>query len=613
MPMRSGLSVYCFVPPTSTRQSASVSEIGSLVSSLAFGSAAPGGYTMLEAVMPLRDVRLQRPEFAMFSLIAVMSGPRPIWLGEITDPEIGMDETFGEYLRISALGLGNGLRDFPSIYVFTNQTAKQIASIALQDWTSAAAPFLNTALQTVSPDTALIFPDNPAPTYTTTYDNKNIEEVVADVCILAGDYQWGVWAHGSQKNAAGFPLGQLSVQKRDAATTHYSASVATHDVSRYTVTPSAERAYNAISVHYPTPTGPIEAFALDPRLDPVFDAQKDAPFRYREMVRDYSSIPTMTSAMATAIANTYLAQHKDPTNKIALTLRQVRDAGGQIIPLWDVAADRNIFIRDFAPRGVAPMPTVPTAGVNQFYIVSAEYREDQNTQTLELQCDNFVDRVAHQIARLTLAADAKSRTNRTTGFVQSSGVPASGNVVIGQSNALNGGVCIGGIQYPNALYRAPTSIAFTTITTVGLAGIAAANMTTVGALVTANSSVNGNVKGEWTYTTSGNCIRRVGRKLFDWHCDGCDKEFKGLALARYVRIETALGTRPGDVALAIDCPECGRGGAGEQPFTESFNTGLTSSDEEPIGRHTRHPHRREQARLIRQLMKSGAVGLEILP
>src|SRR6185312_10748347 len=217
-----------------------------------------------------------------------------------------------------------------------------------------------------------------------------------------------------------------------------------------------------------------------------------------------------------------------------------------------------------------------------------------------------VDREASQIARLTLAADVKSRSGKTTGVTQQLGAPANGMAVMGQSNATSGQLCTGGIYFPNALYQAPTSIAFTQVVRTNLNTPSAANLGVLGAVLQATVSASGAVQGAWTYTTSGNCVRRVGRKLFDWHYDGCGKVFRGLHLGEHLRVETGLGTAPGQVALAVDCPECG---AGEKPFTESFNTALTLADET----HERHQHRAEQARLIRALMRSGAVGLDVLP
>lgn len=610
MPTRSGLSIYCYVAPSNSNYSPQVIEIGERITSLTLSSAAPGGFVAFEALLPMRNARVPLPEFSLFSKVAVMSGFTPVWLGELTDPEEGLDETLGEYIRLTGLGLGNALRDFPQSINWVATTAKIIVSSMLS---SEQANYPDCALPTLSQDSSQIFPDNPATTYAPSYDNRTMEEITADICTLAGDYVWGVWGHQSDKDASGFPLGQLVVHKRDTTTTHYRASLLGKDVTRYTITPSAERAYNEIDVYFSTGSGGAQSkFYVDPRISAT-NGQGTAPFRYRRLVRDHSGVSTIGASEAQAIANTYGAMYKDVTNKVSLTLRSICDGNGNRMPLWEVLADHNIFVGDFTVRSRAQMPTSPTPGVNQFYIVSATYREDQNTSELELQCDNWADQAQTQIARLTLAADAKSRTTRVTQVSQVLGAPANGYVAIGQSNAVAGQNCTGTIQFPTALYQSPTSIAFTQLANVNLGAPSAHSIDALGAYVTASTVANGVTQGAWTYKTSGNCIRRIGRKLLDWHCDGCGKELRGLALARHVRVVTHLGSAPGLVALAIDCPECG---AGEQPFTESFNTALAAADElerHPALRHVRNAHRAEQARLIRKLMRHSAIGLEVLP
>ena len=599
--MRSNLSVLCFTAPTNKAYTPIITDVGPYATSLSFSSAAPGGYTDFEAMVALADARIPHLEFALFSQIAVMSGPKPVWLGEITAPQIGMDATNGEYIRITGLGLGNALRDDPRAVSYTNQTAQQIAVAEIN-----ARMNSTNKIETIDEDARLIFPDNPGTLFSPAYDNRTMEEIIADVCILAGDYQWGVWAHPTKVNSLGLPLGQVSVQARDPNTTHYMASLAEDDVVAFTLEPSADRAYNYVAVDYSNGGGVGTKFSFDSRLDGTW-SQNLAPFRYRKLVRDYSGVSTITGTQAQNIASAYSHLYRYVTNKVTLTLQSVKDAYGNPMPLWEVQADRNIFIRDFAQRGNAPMAAQAVAGVNQFYIVHASYREDATgTMQLILECDNFVDKEQSQIARLQLAADVKSRTGKTTGVTQQLGAPANGAAIMGQSNAVAAQLCTGPIYYPNALYQAPTSIAFTQVVRTNLNTPSAANLGALGAIVQASVVANGACQGFWTYTTSGNCVRRVGRKLFDWHCDGCGKVFRGLHLGEHLRVETGLGTTPGQVALAVDCPECG---AGEKPFTESFNTALRSEDET----HERHPHRAEQARLIRALMRSGAVGLDVLP
>lgn len=158
MPMRSGLSIYCYTAPTNQNYSNTVMEIGSLITDLSFASAAPGGFTTFSATLPLRDGRIPLPPFALFSMIAVMNGPDPVWLGEMTDPEMGMDATNGEYMRLGGLGLGNVLRDNLETVTWNSAHPFDIVAdllLSLQyAWPDCPIP-------TISTDNRYIFPDRP--------------------------------------------------------------------------------------------------------------------------------------------------------------------------------------------------------------------------------------------------------------------------------------------------------------------------------------------------------------------------------------------------------------------------------------------------------------------
>src|SRR5689334_8324696 len=161
MPMRSGLSIYLYTAPTSS-YSTQVVEVGSQVTNLSFQSAAPGGFTTLSATLPLRDGRIPLPQFQMFSQVAVMSGPTPVWLGELIEPGMSMDQTQGEYITLSGLGLGNALRDDPEVTAYTNQTARTIVRDQLNFRTNLSPLKI---IETISTDNSYIFPDNPATVY----------------------------------------------------------------------------------------------------------------------------------------------------------------------------------------------------------------------------------------------------------------------------------------------------------------------------------------------------------------------------------------------------------------------------------------------------------------
>lgn len=192
------------------------------------------------------------------------------------------------------------------------------------------------------------------------------------------------------------------------------------------------------------------------------------------------------------------------------------------------------------------------------------------------------------------------------------GSTLTGICSLGQSNATAGGTGWSYVSFlPTTLYQAPTSISFTTISATNMAGVAAADLREVGFSFSCNYVANGAGFARFSFQTNGNCIRAIRRTQFDWHCDGCGKEFRGLHLADVRVIAHPFEDdryAPGNVALAIDCPECAANG---RPHTESFNTALLAHDED----HTRpgnHAHRAEQAQLIRKLMRHGAVGLQTL-
>jgi hypothetical protein len=105
----------------------------------------------------------------------------------------------------------------------------------------------------------------------------------------------------------------------------------------------------------------------------------------------------------------------------------------------------------------------------------------------------------------------------------------------------------------------------------------------------------------------GNCIRALFHESgrMHWHCDGCDKLHKGLAIAKHVMVSAPWGNTPGLTGMAIRCPNC-------QRVTESFNTGLTARDEDASAPGN-HERRAEQARHIRALMAHPLVGLRPYP
>jgi hypothetical protein len=607
MALRSGLSLWAYTSPSTSAYPLITREYAEELEELHFTTLAPGGYGQLMATLRLPNARIPRPELSLFSLVAVADGDVAIWLGEITDPEQTLD-TSGEYVRITALGLGNGLRDDPLSVAYSNQTAQAIVA----DQLSRRANYL----PTISQDTSQIFPDAPVATYAPVYDARNMEEVVADVATLATGsagvpYSWGVWAHATQRNSTGFPLGQLVVHQQDTTTTAYIAALGTGEVIGYRVIPTAERAYNVVEIGYANGnSGYGHAIWTDPRLA-ANGSQNTAPFRRRKYTRDLSHITTINATQALAIATTYGEQFRNGQNKVQVTLGQVRDSMGNRLPLWRVRADQNLLVPDLAIRGTQ-IPTSATPGVNQFYIVQTTYSETRSGQMqLQVQGDNYVDSASLQIARLQLQSDVQARGGKVTGVYQVQGAAETGRCGVAWAYS-TAGQNIGHAQtFRTIMAQTPTSITLTQSNAYNAATPTASSIDCYGFLFTTQCNGTGGVwAGYWwgTYQTNGNTVRAVRRRSgrFDWHCSACDTLHRGLRLREHLRVtrHPERGDVPGMTALDVTCPACG--------MVECFNTALTPADEDELTPGN-YPHRAGQARLIRQMMRHPHIGLAVRP
>lgn len=496
MALKSQLSLYCYaVAPNSAT---AVVEYASQIEDLSFSSVAPGGCGDLSAKLRLANLRLPRPELGLFARVAVMAGPDCVWLGEITEAAQTLDSA-GEYLAISALGVGNCLRDDPLTRAYTNKTVNQIIS----DQWSLRAAYLG-----LDSNLSQVFPDNPVAHFSPAYVNRTFEEVIADCCMLAGDYQWGVWPYvaqpGAHRDAWGFPMGQLVAYARDTTTTAYQASYANHEIIQHTITPSAERAYNVIAIGYADLTlGPGTATATDSRLNND-GTQGAAPFRRRKFSRDLAGISTISSSQAQSIANQYLSLYKNITNKVGLTLAGVSDSNGHPLALWRVQADRNILVPELAPRGTQ-LPLTASAGINQFYIVKATYSESSSgAQTLALECDNFLDAAELQIARLQLSADAQARNRATTGVTQAAGAPEMGQCGARMNNVAAGLTVAVWVPFRAIMQNVPTSITLNVTSSTNAGSIAAVSITAYGFVLQWVPATSGNSLVFATYQTVGN-------------------------------------------------------------------------------------------------------------
>lgn len=595
MPLSQGLSLWLYpaalltTPPTGLRDYRSVTQ------SLEFTTVAPGGFGTLSATFALSAKHLSRPELQLFARLALRSRGNTIFLGELTEITVigqGQDQA----VQITALGVGNCLRDDPANFSYSAKTAKQI----IDDQFTTGAGVRNAYNMPVSFDQSQVFPDNPGATYTLSYAWRTIEEILNDVCTLAGGYVWCVWEHPTTTDALGFSVGRLEAHIRDTSTTHYQATIQTGEVSQYSVTQSSERAYNRIEVGYNEPSSgpPLYVSATDSRLAGS-GAINIAPFRRRKWVRDFAGNSAATSTNAQIVANTVLAQYKNGGNKVDLSVTSLRDANGANVPLCEVRADKNIYVPDLAGRGISA-PTGPQATVNQFYIVSTTYRESQDGMSLELACDNYANRVDVIVARLQLEAERRARTgDKKTEMVQALGAAvkqwANGSFI---ASAGSQAFALQGTTFRPILLQAPTSISWAAATyQVNCTGPAANNLTQYGFNGFVTSSAAGALSYGGSYTTVGNCVYLSDEKrgLYDFHCEQCGEWARNRSLKEH----TVLLMDVSGPALAVLCPHCGCG--------EWLNLGLAPEDETEHALN--HGHRAEQARHIRMIMAHKHVGL----
>lgn len=507
MALRSGLTIWCYTAPTATAsQPLTAVPYQANVSALRFTTLNPGGYGEFSFDVYVPDARLPRPELQIFSRVCIRDGLRTVFVGEITDPPVGI-EPGREYIRVRGLGLGNCLRDDPRVVTYTNQTAQQIG---VEQVTYHTSTFQNLPIDA---DTSLIFPDNPAGTNSPGYDVKNMEDVFTDVCLNTSNttnlYTWWTQAHPVNTDAAGFPTLQVAAKLEDFTTVSYQASLMAHEVTEYYVEPSADRSANHVGIGYNNGASGISYnFSSDPRLNNVTFAQGTAPFRFKGIIRDLSSTPTITSALATQIATWLRTEYQNGSNKVHLVLRSCRDGNGNPVELWNVQAmmnngTTNIAVPEAAVRG-ATLPTTYTAGVNLFHVKQTTYTETTDYAELQMDCDNFADGSAAMIARLQTAADIRLRSPKTGGDVQANGQPIQGQCGV-EAVATAGGQTFGvGVTFPQQAANVPTSVALTQLSNTNATSATVSQKTALGFHLTVTSVGSGPVFYEASYKTAGN-------------------------------------------------------------------------------------------------------------
>lgn len=614
MSLQSGLAVWLYTP-LYTSASPSAKNYGREVQALRFNTLAPGGYGDFSCMLHFKDTNHPRPEIGLFTRIAVMAGLDCLWLGEVSEPALTMSTSDGEFVSITGLGIGNCLRDDPISIAYSNQTVQQIA---IDQMTRGNRPnFL-----TVSQDTSGLFPDNPAGGYTVYYDGRNMEEVFLDCATNAGDYQFMVLAYANQpqgpatqRDSLGYPAAQVQIHLRDITTTHYLAEIDLADVEQYGVSQSAERAYNVIEIGY---QNQFSGYGIKTATDSRLAANGSigtAPYRRRKFRRDLSGISTINGSQSQTLANTYLSLFQNAPNKGTMTLKRIRDANGQPLDLYRVQADKNVGLTKLATRGLQIPLSGLTPGQDQFYIVKAEYSEDQQNQQLTLDIDNFFDSANVTIARQQLKADQQSRSSGTNNGRASLGAIISGQCGV-QGTATSTNPTLGhGATFPILCAQVPSSIGFTADSGNNNAGTPAANhITSAGFYLSVPVNGTGGSYyciGFFQYTTNGNCIRAIDEaaKTFAWHCDGCDAVHAALEMenpAHLAHLKQPGGADGSHVqhALSIRCPGCG--------YVEALNMELSAADEEEeVAPGVYHPQRAEQARLIRRLMRARGIELRL--
>ena len=492
--VHSGLSLWAYSNP-STAYPLIVGEYGAEIEALEFSTVAPGGFGDLACALKLPDARLPRPELALFSRVCLRDGPFTAFSGEWADPALVLDGVAGEYVMLSALGGGVALRDDPDDSAYNSATTAQ--AIIAAEFAKRAA-FLP-----LDADLSAVLPNAPANTFTPVYDGYTVEEVLHDLMGALGDYVWTVYDHPQHRDAAGYPTWQLQAHPRDTTTTAYMALG--EDIASWRVMPSAQRAYNVVEVAYVDPVaGPGVVTVSDPRLNGD-GSQGTAPFRRRKLRRNLGALP-LTGTQATAIANAWLATYSNPTNKIEVELRAVRDYNGVAIPLSHVRADANLFVPELAVRGQW-LSAGPAPGVNQFWIAETQYRETAaGDVTLTLQLDNYADRATALLARLQIADEARQRRRGVYRVTQSPGAQQVGYCSI-RAPSVAGGQQVGvGVSFVPALSNTPTGLTFTTIASTNVASgpsVTSGTLTPYGCEVTVTANLSGAVVWTGKYTTVG--------------------------------------------------------------------------------------------------------------
>jgi hypothetical protein len=604
MPIPERLSVWAYDP-----LSGAVTNYGDQIEQLRFTTLAAGGFGNLSGRLKVRDASLVPAELRAFSRVLATDGSAVAFAGRWDAPAITLgDPSEGDVFDLQAMGGAHSLDDDPDDYSYSGQTALQIISNQI----SARSAYI-----AIDTDTSAILPTNPADTYNEAFAGKSFAEVLNTVLGKAASiFDWQVWDHPTHRDANGFPTWQLNVGLRDTTTVDYTAQI--EDLSVGSGSTDIEHTYNAVELIYRDATTlvPTKLLVKDSRLN-ANKSQGNAPYPFRKFRIDKSNL-TLSSAQASSLANLQLTQFQNGWGRHAFRVTSVRDANGNLIPLWQVRAGNNVFAPAYALAGNT-LPTTPVPGVNLFFIVETEYDESSDPPTLTISTDNYVDSVQFQLTRLEAleTADARSQSV-TTPPIQAAG--ASFKMRWGwQGDAVTNGHTFGPqLAFPTIQSNAPSTIAFTQVfaPTNVTGGPSTNNVDQYGAnaFVTANT---GQTSFGYTASISGNCLLDVDAHhgLAHIHCDVCEIRAKrlhgcvGMVCERCyeaavhrdlpferLRIDRAFDRGgPGEIALAHDCARCGT--------TECYSPNMALHDEDE-GHSSNHAARAAQVALIRRLQRA---------
>lgn len=473
---------------------ANIAPIGALVEQVDFTLVAPGGYQTLSCTMKLKEVQNVPLELRPFANVAVMDGTFAVFLGRWDEPGVSYTESGGETYTLSALGAASVLKDDPDDVSYTNHSAWYILG---QEITRRSA-FLP-----IDQDTSAILPDQPTAHFSPAWNGKTIDDEINELNPELGDYQWAVWGHPNNRDAAGFPTWQVQWHVRDTATISYTGYLA--DVMSEDLRPSVEYSYNVVQILYRDATTDVASSVTvsDSRLAGS-GAQGTAPFPRRKLRKDFSG-DHLSATEATQLANALLTQYENGGYKLTVHLASVYDSTGAPINLCRVRPDANILLPELTPTG-SQLALDPTVGVNLFYIQQMHYQEqDGQPPICEIACQSFYDTTAFQLARMENFHQRTSKNVKAEHTIRAAAAYETGQCgTQWGANGLAGDVYGAACNFKTNMTNTPTSITLTLISSANTAHVAAANITNAGFMFQATVQFNGAGNASYTYQTVGN-------------------------------------------------------------------------------------------------------------